>query len=69
MSVHYQMTLQEHIASRGGYVDPDRYRIGHRDYQPQMLCNTGDGHAVGSRDWEKVTCEACRTKGGRDAVS
>lgn len=62
---HFQMDLQEHMAANGGqYVDPDRYRPGHRDYHPEMLCRTGDGHAVGTRDKEKVTCERCRLKLG-----
>jgi hypothetical protein len=57
--MHYRMTLDEHRLARGSYVDPDRYREGHRDYRPEMLCRTGDGHAVGTRDWFKVTCERC----------
>ena len=60
--IHYHMTLDEHRATRlMGYVDPDRYREGHRDYQPEMICRTGDGHAWknSTRDWAKVTCPAC----------
>lgn len=57
--VHYEMTLHEHRAERGTYVDPDRYRTGHRDFRPEMLCHTGDGHAVGVRNWEWVTCPDC----------
>lgn len=59
---HYQLTLQEHRAARVGYVDPDRYRPGHRDYHPEMLCRTGDGHAQGTRDIGKVTCPRCLDK-------
>lgn len=57
--LHYAMTLDEHRAARGSYVDPDRYREGHRDYQPEMICRTGDGHAKGIRDWSKVDCPHC----------
>jgi hypothetical protein len=57
---HYEMTLEEHRAERGSYVDPDRYKPGHRDFQPEMLCHTGDGHAVGTRNKAAVTCSACR---------
>lgn len=57
--VHFVMTLQEHLAARGSYVDPDRYREGHRDYSPEMLCLTGGFHAYGTRDWTKVTCPDC----------
>ncbi len=57
--MHYHLTLQEHEAARGGYVDPDRYREGHRDYMPEMLCRTGDGHAKGTRDIQAVTCDVC----------
>lgn len=56
---HYQMTLEEHLQQRGSYVDPDRYKPGHRDYQPEMLCHTGDGHARGARNKAAVTCPAC----------
>lgn len=62
---HFRMTLQEHIAALGGrYVDPARYDDRHRDYMPEMLCRTGDGHAHkdSSRDWGKVTCAACLAK-------
>lgn len=59
MIMHYELTHQEHEAKRGSYVDPNRYRKGHRDYQPEMLCLTCDGHAVGTRDFSKVTCERC----------
>lgn len=62
--IHYMMTLEEHRAARGSYVDPDRYRVGHRDYHPEMLCRTGDGHAKGARDWPAVTCRACLAKKG-----
>ncbi len=57
--IHYKMTHQEHEAARGSYVDPDRYKEGHRDYQPEMLCRTGDGHARGTRDLSKVDCHYC----------
>lgn len=57
--LHYQMTHDEHTAARGSYVDPDRYRVGHRDYQPEMICRTGDGHAKGTRDRSAVTCPRC----------
>jgi len=58
--IHYQMTLDEHRAARGGrYVDPDRYREHHRDFRPEMLCLTGDGHAKGTRDRAKVDCPRC----------
>lgn len=61
MNIHYRMTLDEHRAARGSYVDPDRYRVGHRDYMPEMACRTGDGHAhkSSSRDWAEVTCSRC----------
>lgn len=61
---HYQMTLAEHETARGSYVDPDRYKAGHRDYMPEMLCRTGDGHAYkdATRDWSKVTCLDCLAK-------
>lgn len=58
---HYQMTLDEHRQQRGSYVDPDRYKPGHRDYRPEMLCHTGDGHAQGTRNRPAVTCPACRS--------
>lgn len=57
--IHRTMTWQEHRAARGSYVDPDRYREGHRDYRPEMVCRTGDGHARGTRDWSAVTCGQC----------
>lgn len=58
---HYRMTFQEHRQQRGSYVDPDRYKPGHRDYQPEMLCHTGDGHAHmrSTRNRVAVTCPAC----------
>lgn len=56
---HYALTLEEHQRERGSYVDPDRYKPGHRDYQPEMLCHTGDGHARGTRNKAAVTCPAC----------
>lgn len=59
MLTHFCLTLEEHRALRGSYVDPSRYAEGRRDYRPEMLCRTGDGHAQGSRDWERVTCPAC----------
>jgi len=61
---HYAMTHAEHEAARGSYVDPDRYREGHRDYMPEMICRTGDGHAHKdcTRDWSKVDCLACLAK-------
>lgn len=61
--VHYQLTYDEHkVEKNGGYVDPARYREGNKDYHPEMLCLTGDGHAKGVRDWSKVTCERCIAK-------
>jgi hypothetical protein len=60
--MHYQMTLEEHRVARGSYVDPDRYRPDHKDYQPEMLCRTGDGHAEGTRDQAKVDCPRCLYK-------
>lgn len=58
--VHYVLTLQEHVATNGGrYVDPDRYREGHRDYSPEMLCGHGGFHAFGTRDEKAVTCDRC----------
>lgn len=59
---HYMMTLDEHRTERGSYVDPDRYREGHRDYRPEMICHTGDGHAKGTRKWQEVTCDRCLEK-------
>ena len=58
---HYAMTHAEHEAARGSYVDPDRYREGHRDYMPEMICRTGSGHAHKdcTRDWRNVDCPAC----------
>jgi len=56
---HYAMTLKEHTRERGSYVDPDRYTPGHRDFRPEMLCHTGDGHARGTRIRGAVTCPAC----------
>jgi hypothetical protein len=56
---HYEMKEKEHQQQRGSYVDPDRYKPGHRDYQPEMLCHTGDGHARGTRVKRAVTCPAC----------
>lgn len=57
---HYEMTLDEYRkAVNGEYVDPDRYRKGHRDYSPEMLCRTGDAHARGTRIKARVDCPAC----------
>lgn len=61
--MHYEMDHQEHMGAKGGgYVDPSRYREGHRDYHPEMLCRTGDGHAKGTRNKGAVTCPACLAK-------
>jgi hypothetical protein len=57
--IHYRMTLDEHIAVRGSYVDPQRYQVYDRDYKPEMLCRTGDGHATGTRSKDSVTCDRC----------
>lgn len=61
MTTHYAMTHAEHEAARGSYVDPDRYREGHRDYMPEMICRTGDGHAHKdcTRNWRDVDCIDC----------
>lgn len=62
---HYQMTFEEFKAYRkatGGYADPDRYRGGHKDYMPEMLCHTGQAHAVGTRVKSRVTCPSCLEK-------
>lgn len=58
---HYRLTLQEHQTARGSYVDPDRYREGHRDYMPEIACHNGSAHAHkdSSRDWSLVDCPAC----------
>ncbi len=50
--VHYQHTFEEVRAVR--YMDRGDY-----EKHPPMLCKTGDGHAVGSRDWSAVTCPRC----------
>lgn len=63
--VHFRLTLDEHRAQRGGYVDPARYAERSRDYRPEMLCRTGDGHAQGVRGWDAVTCPACRSARGQ----
>jgi len=52
--IHYQLTDQERkaisLAARSG---------AHFD-RPEMACRTGDGHALGVSDWNKVTCPRCR---------
>ena len=59
-TAHYEMTREELTTYRGGcYVDPDRYKPGHRDYQPEMLCHTGEAGAAGTRNKGAVTCPAC----------
>lgn len=67
--VHYRLTLEEHRAERGSYVDPARYQEGNRDYRPEMLCHTGDGHAQGTRSLSAVTCPACLVLIGRAAAA
>jgi hypothetical protein len=57
--IHYRMTLNEHISARGSYVDPQRYQSSCQDYRPEMLCRTGDGHAIGTRTKGSVTCDKC----------
>lgn len=58
--VHHEMSREEHMNSTGGkYVDPDKYRKGHKDYHPAMSCKTGNGHAKGTRSWDDVTCPKC----------
>jgi len=58
--LHFEMTLEELKSSRGGgYTDPDRYKAGHRDYSPEMLCHTGQFRAPGTRNRRAVTCPAC----------
>lgn len=53
MNTHYQLTYEERRAV-GGYVARSDDAA-----QPEMICRTGDGHAVGTRDWDSVTCPAC----------
>lgn len=58
--MHFMLTLSEHVAVIGGrYVDPERYLKDHRDYKPEMICRTGDGHAKGTRERSQVTCPDC----------
>lgn len=61
-AVHYVLEHAEHEGQRGSYVDPHRYKPGHRDYSPEMLCGHGGFHAFGTRDRAAVTCPACAAK-------
>lgn len=51
--MHFQFTLGEYLAT-GRYICESDFKS-----VPRMICNTGDGHAVGTRKWGKVTCERC----------
>jgi hypothetical protein len=63
--MHYEMDQSEFSnAKGGGYIDPSR-REGSRDYHPEMLCRTGDGHAKGTRNKDAVTCPKCLSKLGK----
>ncbi len=50
---HFQFTYEEYRGT-GVYIDRGDFKA-----VPRMYCHTGDAHAVGSRDWDKVTCEHC----------
>jgi hypothetical protein len=56
MSLHYELTYWER-RSLGGYVAESDNAV-----RPEMACRTGDGHALWTRDWAKVTCPACLAK-------
>ena len=54
--IHYQMTYEEaRQEATHKWIDPGDYRK-----QPWMLCRTGDGHAVGTRNDKQVTCPTCK---------
>lgn len=52
---HYKLTYEERRAIPGaGYIARSDFSA-----RPTLICRTGDGHAVGSRDWAKVDCPRC----------
>jgi hypothetical protein len=50
---HFQLSAAEHAALS------EAKRTGATFDRPEMLCRTGDGHAIGTRDWGDVTCPQC----------
>lgn len=50
--IHYQRSFDEVRAER--FIDRGDYNA-----RPPVLCRSGDGHAIASRDWSAVTCPAC----------
>lgn len=50
--LHYQRSFEEVRAER--FIDRGDYNA-----RPPVLCGSGDGHALATRDREAVTCPAC----------
>lgn len=62
--MHYAMSREEYAAALGPgrYVSQEKYATSGRALKPEMICRTGDGHAVGLHRWEGVNCPACLAK-------
>ena len=56
-TLHFQLNDKEHAAIS------EAKRNGAHFERPEMLCQTGDGHAEGTRNWDNVTCGRCLQTG------